>query len=131
MKIKNFEEIESCKNARNLANDIYRVSSIKNFKNDFNLIDQIRRASISVMSKTYLPVGKVAEGFDSGTNKSFINFLNYSHRSASEVQSLLYVALDQEYISINEFELFYGKCKDIKNLIGGLIQYLSKSSAKN
>ena len=76
-------------------------------------------------------MANISEGFDSSSDKSFINFLNYSYRSASEVQSLLYVALDQEYISINEFELLYGKCKDIKNLIGGLIQYLSKSSTKD
>ena len=118
MKIKNFEEIESWKNARNLANDIYRVSSIKNFKNDFNLIDQIRRASISVMSN-------IAEGFDSGSIKSFVNFLNYSYRSASEVQSLLYITRDLNYISENEFETLMSKSQDTKNLIGGFIKYLN------
>jgi four helix bundle protein len=78
------------------------------------------------MENTCLPVGTVSEGFDSGSDKSFINFLNYSYRSGSEVQSLLYVVLDQEYISTIECDLLYGKCKDIKNLIGGLIQYLKK-----
>jgi four helix bundle protein len=73
----------------------------------------------------------ISEGFDSSSDKSFINFLNYSNRSASEVQSLLYVVLDQEYISKNEFEFMYEKCKDIKNLIGGLIQYLSKAMTKD
>jgi four helix bundle protein len=122
MKIKNFEEIESWKNARNLANDIYRVSSIKNFKNDFNLIDQIRRASISIMSN-------IAEGFDSGTNKSFINFLNYSYRSASEVQSLLYITRDLNYISENEFKALMNKSQDTKNLIGGFIKYLKSKKS--
>jgi four helix bundle protein len=122
IKIKNFEEIESWKNARNLANDIYRVSSIKNFKNDFNLIDQIRRASISIMSN-------IAEGFDSGTNKSFINFLNYSYRSASEVQSLLYITRDLNYISENEFKALMNKSQDTKNLIGGFIKYLKSKKS--
>ena len=123
MKIKNFEEIESWKNARTLANDIYKISAVDKFRNDYNLIDQIRRASISIMSN-------IAEGFDSGTNKSFINFLNYSYRSASEVQSLLYITRDLNYISKNEFETLMSKSQDTKNLIGGFIKYLKSTRVK-
>ena len=119
MRIEKFEDIESWKLARELTNEIYRVTKLNNFSKDFGLKDQIQRASVSIMTN-------ISEGFDSGSDKSFINFLNYSYRSASEVQSLLYVVLDQKYISKNEFDFLYGKCKDIKNLIGGLIKYLKK-----
>ncbi|MCK5704788.1 MAG: four helix bundle protein [Cyclobacteriaceae bacterium] len=119
MRIEKFEEIESWKLARELTKEIYRVTKLNNFSKDFGLKDQIQRASVSIMAN-------ISEGFDSGSDKSFINFLNYSYRSASEVQSLLYVVLDQKYISKNEFDFLYEKCKDIKNLIGGLIQYLKK-----
>ena len=119
MRIEKFEEIESWKLARELTKEIYGVTKLNNFSKDFGLKDQIQRASVSIMAN-------ISEGFDSGSDKSFINFLNYSYRSASEVQSLLYVVLDQKYISKNEFDFLYGKCKDIKNLIGGLIQYLKK-----
>ena len=126
MRIEKFEEIESWKLARELTKEIYGVTKLNNFSKDFGLKDQIQRASVSIMANTCLPAGKVSEGFDSGSDKSFINFLNYSYRSASEVQSLLYVVLDQKYILKNEFDFLYEKCKDIKNLIGGLIQYLKK-----
>jgi len=119
MTIEKFEDIESWKLARELTKEIYRVTKLNDLSKDFGLKDQIQRASVSIMAN-------ISEGFDSGSDKSFINFLNYSYRSASEVQSLLYVVLDQEYISKNEFEFLYVKCKDIKNLIGGLIQYLKK-----
>ena len=46
----------------------------------------------------------LAEGFDGGSNKEFIKFLRYSQRSCSEVQSELYVALDQEYIDSDQFQ---------------------------
>jgi four helix bundle protein len=72
-------------------------------------------------------MSNIAEGFDSGTNKSFINFLNYAYRSASEVQSLLYVALDIKYISIEQFDVMYNHSTEIKKLIGGFIQYLKKN----
>ena len=41
----------------------------------------------------------IAEGFESGSDPEFIRFLKFSRRSASEVQSELYLALDRGYIS--------------------------------
>ena len=124
MIIKSFDEIESWKTARELTKEIYSITKIENFSKDWGLRDQIRRASISIMANT-------AEGFDSGSDKSFINFLNYAYRSSSEVQSLLYVALDQKYISQRKFDELSTECGKIKNLIGGLIKYLSKNSINN
>ncbi len=124
MRIEKFEDIESWKLARELTKDIYRITKLNDFSKDYGLQDQIQRASVSIMAN-------ISEGFDSNSDKSFINFLNYSYRSASEIQSLLYVVLDQKYISKNEFEFMYEKCKDIKNLIGGLIQYPSKAMTKD
>jgi len=124
MIIKSFEEIESWKSARELTKEIYSITRTENFSKDWGLKDQIRRASISIMANT-------AEGYDSGSDKSFINFLNYAYRSASEVQSLLYVALDQKYILKRKFDQLFAECHKIKSLIGGLIKYLSKKSTKN
>jgi len=72
-----------------------------------------------------------AEGFDRGSNKYFINFLNYSYSSASEVESLLYIALDQDYITDKEFEFNYLLAEKIKKLIGGFIKYLKNSPISN
>ena len=92
MKIESFHEIESWKAARILVSKIYKLTSRNNFTKDYGLKDQIQRAAVSIMSN-------IAEGFDSGSARNFINFLNYSYRSASEVESLLYVALDLSYIN--------------------------------
>ena len=124
MQINNFEEIESWKEARQLTNTIYNITNKSPFNKDYGLKDQIRRASVSIMSN-------IAEGFDSNSNKSFINFLNYSFRSSSEVQSILYVAIDQKYIHQNEFEALYESCDKIKSLIGGLKRYLNNSIIKS
>lgn len=121
MKIERFEDIESWKAARELTHDVYKICSIGYFAKDFGLRDQIQRASVSVMSN-------IAEGFDSSSDKSFLNYLNFSFRSASEVQSLLYVALDHNYISKSEFENLYNRTSRIKSLLIGLMRYL-KSSA--
>lgn len=119
MQISNFTEIDSWLEARLLVKEIYNLTNRGKFTNDFGLKDQIQRAAVSIMSN-------IAEGFDSGSTKSFINFLNYSYRSASEVESLLYVAKDIEYITEEQKEEFDIRIRKIKSLIGGFIQYLKK-----
>ena len=123
MKIERFEDIDSWKAGRDLTKSIYRLTRKAAFSNDFGIKDQIQRASVSITSN-------IAEGFDSKTNKAFINFLNYSFRSASEIQSLLYAALDQDYISKDEFQIVFDQCTTVKKLIGGFIRYLKNSSIK-
>lgn len=117
MKIQKFEDIESWKKAKELTKNIYSISSRDRFAKDWTLRDQIRRASISIMSN-------IAEGFDSGFSGEFARFLNISRRSASEVQSQLYVALDQLYISTEEFNDLYGETEEIRKMITGFIKYL-------
>jgi four helix bundle protein len=120
MKIEKFEDLDSWKVARELTNEIYSITKKEKFSKDFGLKDQIQRASVSILAN-------IAEGFDSRSDKSFINFLNYAYRSATEVQSLLYVASDQKYISDAEFDKIYLDIKKIHGLIGGLIKYLKTS----
>lgn len=123
MKIERFEDIESWQIARKLTQDIYRVAKQGEFGKDFGLKDQITRAAGSIMHN-------ISEGFDGGSNAEFIKFLRYAQRSASEVQSQLYIALDQKYISDDEFTALYESAKSAKNKIGALIAYLLRSGRK-
>ncbi|MFC2133397.1 four helix bundle protein [Bacteroidota bacterium] len=117
MKITRFEDIDSWKEARILVNKIFEITDGDFHSKGFALKSQIQRAAISVSCN-------IAEGFDGGSPKSFINFLKYSYRSASEVQSLLYIFLDQQYIDKQKFDELYEHCDKTKNLIGGFIKYL-------
>jgi len=72
----------------------------------------------------------IAEGFDSGTNLEFIRFLKIARRSASEVQSELYLALDRNYINQEELNSAYALATETKRLINGMIAYLRKSNTK-
>ncbi len=73
-------------------------------------------------------MANIAEGFDSQSNREFIKFLWYALRSASEVQSHLYVALDQRYLDKEGFEDVYLKTVSVKKLILGFIRYLKTSN---
>ncbi len=107
--IKNFEDLESWQKARKLAGTIYELTRKESFARDFGLRDQIQRASGSVMHN-------IAEGFDSGSDPEFVRFLKMARRSASEVQSELYLALDCQYITLDELKIAYALALDVKNL---------------
>jgi four helix bundle protein len=119
MKIERFEDIQAWQKARELARMVYGVTGRGTFGRDYGLHDQIRRAAGSVMAN-------VAEGFDAGSDTEFVRFLRYARRSASEVQSHLYVALDQSYVTQAQFDQMYQTAAEAKRLIGGFIRYLEK-----
>jgi len=122
MKITRFEDIESWQLARTLTKDIYALTAIKTFSRDYGLVDQIRRAATSIMAN-------IAEGFDSGSDAEFIRFLGYSQRSCTELCSHLYVALDQKYVSTEEFDQLYKRAQEANHKIGAFIKYLKASRA--
>lgn len=121
--IRKFEEIQAWQCARKLTRTIYLLSNSGGFKQDYALKDQIRRATISVMSN-------IAEGFGRGGNKEFIQFLSIAKGSVTEVQAQLYVALDVGYIEQKQFDEIYKLTDDTGNLIGGFMRYLSQADMK-
>jgi len=119
MKIDQFEDIEAWQLARELARKVYRLTKKPRFAKDYGLKRQIQDAAGSSMHN-------IAEGFDSETNAEFIRFLRYAKRSCTEVQSELYLALDEEYISIDEFKDVYEQARRTRAAIYGFIKYLKK-----
>jgi four helix bundle protein len=119
MKIEQFEDIEAWQLARELTQKVYRLTKKPEFAKDYGLKRQIQDAAGSSMHN-------IAEGFDSETNAEFIRFLRYAKRSCTEVQSELYVALDEEYISLNDFKDVYEQATRTRAAVRGFINYLKK-----
>jgi four helix bundle protein len=119
--IERFEDIQGWQEARKLVKLVYVLTAKDALAKDFGMRDQIRRASVSVMSN-------IAEGFDCESKVEFARFLGIARRSAVEVQSLLYAALDVGYITDDEFKLYYEQARKAKALIGGFKRSLSKKS---
>jgi four helix bundle protein len=123
MKIERFEDIEAWKLARELTNKVYALTQKKEFSRDFELRDQIRAASGSAMHN-------IAEGFDADSTAEFIRFLRYTKRSCSEVQSKLYIALDELYISQEEFQTVYDLAGETRACTKGFIKYLKRYASE-
>src|SRR5471030_442471 len=122
-KIERFEDIESWKLARETTQLIYRVSSDGKFAKDFALVNQIRRAAVSILSN-------IAEGFERNGDKEFIQFLTVAKGSCGETRAQLYVALDQKYLEEKDFLEIKNKLIDTSRMISGLINYLKQSDLK-
>jgi len=117
LKIERFEDIEAWQLARELASKVYNLTKKPEFARDYGLKGQIQDAAGSTMHN-------IAEGFDSESNPEFVRFLRYAKRSCTEVQSELYVALDQLYITNNEFQDVYDHAARTRAAIRGFIKYL-------
>jgi len=121
--IERFEDLKSWLKARTLCHEIFLLVSREPFSRDFGLVNQIRNSSGSAMDN-------IAEGFDRGGNKEFIQFLYISKSSLTEVKSQLYRALDSNYITEDEFKNCYSQADEISKMIYGLIDYLKTSDIK-
>jgi len=121
--IQNFEDLNVWQRSRELVKLIYELTKNKLFSRDYSLTDQIKRSSVSVLSN-------IAEGFERGSNKEFIQFLYIAKGSCGEVRSQLYVALDQKYVSEGDFSKTKEFCLKISGMINNLISYLKTSNIK-
>jgi four helix bundle protein len=117
--IKNFEDLKAWQKARELAGYVYALTRKQKFSRDFGLCNQIQEAAGSTMHN-------LAEGFESGHDPEFVRFLKMTRRSAGEVQSELYLALDAGHITQEELKKAYGLAVEAKKLINGMISYLNK-----
>ncbi len=112
-RIDKFEDLIAWQKARELTKEIYQNSRMGEFAKDFGLAGQIQRAAVSIMSN-------IAEGFERGGRGEFHQFLSVAKASCAEVRSLLYVALDVEYIKNNEFKKIMDKAQEVGRIVGGL-----------
>jgi four helix bundle protein len=113
---KRFEELEVWQKAKELTNLVYKYSSDGVFARDFGLRDQMRRATVSIMSN-------IAEGFESQTQAMFIKYLAYAKGSAGELRAQLYIARDQGYINDDGFNEMFSLAEICSKQLARFIQY--------
>ncbi len=109
--------MEVWQTSRELSRLIYIITQNGMFSKDFGLSNQMRRASVSIMSN-------IAEGFESRTNVLFKDYLGRAKSSAGELRAQVYVAKDVSYISQDEYSNLIGMCEKISKQISRFIQYL-------
>ena len=123
MTIERFEDLEIWKEARELCKVIFRLTEKEPFSRDFKLRDQIKASSGSIMDN-------IAEGFERGGNKEFINFLGISKGSCGECRSQSYRSFDYQYINQETLDDLIARTLQLSKKISSFITYLKKSEFK-
>lgn len=117
--VKRFEDLIAWQKARELTRVIYQMTEDGKFSRDFGLRDQIRRASVSIMSN-------IAEGFERFGKAEFHQFLVVAKASCAEVRSQLYIAHDIGYITQEQFAEVHGLADEVARIVGGLRASIKK-----
>lgn len=112
-----FEELNVYQEALKFANEVYRVTQKWPKQEMFGLIDQLRRASVSIALN-------IAEG-TSRTKKDFGHFLDLSRGSCFECVAVLTIARDQNYINTLIYEKLYSSCVSLSRMLSALKNSLS------
>lgn len=120
-RIERFEDILSWKEARLLNLQIGQLIDGGRFQHSYKLVAQLESSAGSIMDN-------IAEGFERGGNREFVQFLYIAKGSCGEFRSQLYRALDRKYITQNEFNSMSKHAMRISSLIQKLIAYLQKST---
>ncbi len=114
---KRFEDLLVWQKSRALTKEIYRITAAWR---DRSLQDQIRRASVSVLSN-------IAEGFERGSNQEMLHFLYIARGSAAEVRAQLYIATDIGYLESSTLERLNPEIKIISAMLYNLIESIKRS----
>lgn len=123
MAVKYFEDFQIWQEARRLTNKVYDATRKPSFSRDYGLSDQIRRASVSVMSN-------IAEGYERGGTQEFLQFLSIAKGSCGEVRCQLYVVLDQGYADHEECKKLIDDFKRLSVMINNFMHYLKTTPYK-
>lgn len=113
-KIKSFRDLIIWQKSIQLVSEIYLIS--KEFPKDeqFGIISQIRRLSISVSSN-------IAEGFGRNSGGDFKRFLNIALGSLYEVETQIEISKNLGFISLINYEGIISKCQEIQKMTNSLI----------
>ncbi len=123
MSYTSFEDLPVWQKARELASYVFELTLKEPFCNDFKFRDQIRASSGSVMDN-------IAEGFERGGNKEFIQFLYIAKGSCGETRSQSYRAFDFRYITQEVLDELIRKTKELSKELASFSQYLRNSGMK-
>lgn len=116
-----FEELLIYQKARELANLVYSLTRQDKFQADYSLVNQVRRAAVSVTSN-------IAEGYERGSKTEFIQFLYIAKGFCGEVRSQLQIAGDQGYLTEKECDDARAICRHLSSMLSNFIKHLQTST---
>jgi four helix bundle protein len=110
-----FKSLLVWQKAQDLAVRLYATTRLPAFAREFGLVDQMRRAAVSVASN-------IAEGDERDTDKDAVRFFYIAKGSAAELRSQLDLALKIGLLAEREFTDLDSLCDEVAKMLRGLIK---------
>lgn len=118
---KSYTDLEVWRKARELANQVYSTTRAFPKEEVFSLTSQIRRSAVSVPSN-------IAEGSGRYSQKESLHFMYIARGSLYELETQLFIAMDQQYLGKEEFSELALTIASTKKLLNGLISYFKQQT---
>lgn len=113
-----FEKLEVWKDARNFISLVYEITTLFPTSERFGLINQIRRAAVSITLN-------IAEGSTKGSDADFRRFLKMAQGSLHETITGFYIALDQKFVNRKQFDEIYDSALKVDAKLNAFLKALS------
>ena len=110
-----FRGLQVWHKAKDLAVHIYKLTDLRDFRRDFGLRDQMRRAAVSIPSN-------IAEGDERDTNRESVRYFYIAKGSLAELLTQVIIAQEVGYLTEDEFPFFHKQCDSIGKMLGNLIK---------
>ena len=116
---RSFEDLEVYKASITFTGSIYKLLEKEPLKNDYAMVDQLRRATISISNN-------ISEGFERETDKELIRFLYFAKGSAGEIRNLFNVMDEIGYSDKNQLAGLRNEVIGISKQLANYIKYVKK-----
>ena len=116
--MRDFKELKVWEKAHFLCLNIYKITNSFPSEEKFGLISQLIRASLSVPTN-------ISEGCGYQIQKEFARFLRIATGSVSEVEYLILLSKDLNFVSIEDFETLTKEIIIIRKMLYKLTQSLN------
>ncbi len=111
------KDLDVWKNCIDLVTTIYRITENFPKEEQYGLIIQIRRSSVSLPSN-------ISEGAGRNHDNEFVQFLYIAMGSLSELETQLIISNNLSMLATKDFQELEEKIKLIRSQLSGLIKYL-------
>ncbi len=115
---KGFKQLLVWQKAYDLVLECYRFTKLLPKTEEYGLISQIRRASVSVPAN-------IAEGYERGHRKEYLQFLHFAKGSLGELETYLLLVSDLGYMKEDAFQKAEEKRSEVARLLKGLVRSLA------
>ena len=119
--VQDYKQLKIWKRSFDLAIKIYKLTAQYPKHERYNLISQLRRASTSISSN-------IAEGASKHTTQDFQRFLYQAYGSLKEVESLLLLSKELDYILVKDFKELTKETDELARMIYRFIEVVKISN---